>query len=225
MDWKNLEKIFPFHVFDPETQNSRGDELKLADYIALLKILEMYNPKTILEIGAWTGSCTCLFGNHVKNQGGTVHTIDNFEGSPGSEQAKFAKIACRRFLDNIKPLGDTVVFHEGYSDDFSDLDMKFDMIFIDADHRYSQVIKDIENYYPMVKDGGIICGHDFNSGTYEEKYIEDDYVNGVHHGVTKAVTEKFSDVKLFTSEKEGKLKLVSSVWFSVKKEPCFVTMD
>ena len=224
-----LERLFPFHVFDEETQSSRGEEVKLNDFIALSRLLSDCRPMNILEIGCWTGSCTVLFGDHVKEYGGKVHVIDNFKGSPGSNQEKFAKVARRRFLDNVKTFGleDTVIFHEGNSDDLVDLfGVEFDFIFIDADHRYSQISKDIANYYPKLKDGGYFCGHDFNCSVYDEKHIEEDYVDGIHHGVTKAVNERFPGVKLFTDDGDNKRRLISSVWHVVKdKMPCFVAMD
>jgi len=37
-----------------------------------------------------------------------------------------------------------------------------DFVYIDGDHSYEAVKKDIENYYPKVKIGGILGGHDFN---------------------------------------------------------------
>ena len=103
--------------------------------------------------------------------------------------------------------------------------MKFDFIFIDADHRYSQLSKDIKNFYPKVRHGGLLCGHDFNSGEYDEKYIEEDFVGGIHHGVTKAVVDRFPNVRLFTVPEGDKQRLISSVWHVLKKEPCLVAMD
>lgn len=49
-----------------------------------------------------------------------------------------------------------------------------DFIYIDGDHSYEAVIQDIELYYPKVKSGGIIGGHDFAIS---------------HLGVCKAVME------------------------------------
>ena len=37
-----------------------------------------------------------------------------------------------------------------------------DFIYIDGDHRYSAVKKDIELYWPKLKDGGILAGHDID---------------------------------------------------------------
>lgn len=36
-----------------------------------------------------------------------------------------------------------------------------DFVYIDGDHSYLAVKKDIELYYPEVRDGGILGGHDF----------------------------------------------------------------
>lgn len=57
---------------------------------------------------------------------------------------------------------------------------QFDFVFIDANHIYEAVKKDIEIWYPLVKTGGYICGHDY----------------GVYAGVKKAVNEKFDNVEI-----------------------------
>lgn len=38
----------------------------------------------------------------------------------------------------------------------------FDFIYIDGDHSYESVKNDIEMWYPRVRMGGILCGHDYN---------------------------------------------------------------
>jgi len=38
----------------------------------------------------------------------------------------------------------------------------YDAVFIDGNHSYEYVKKDLENYWPKVKDGGIIALHDAN---------------------------------------------------------------
>ena len=37
-----------------------------------------------------------------------------------------------------------------------------DFVFIDADHSYLQVVRDIMHYTPKIKSGGFLCGHDIN---------------------------------------------------------------
>jgi hypothetical protein len=62
-----------------------------------------------------------------------------------------------------------------------------DFVYIDGGHSYEQVKKDIENYYLLVKSGGIIGGHDFNNGNAE------DYGKDINQGVVKAVLEFIKD--------------------------------
>jgi hypothetical protein len=38
-----------------------------------------------------------------------------------------------------------------------------DMVIVDADHRYKGAKEDILRWYPKVKKGGVICGHDYGN--------------------------------------------------------------
>jgi hypothetical protein len=42
-------------------------------------------------------------------------------------------------------------------------DNSVDFVFIDADHSYESVKKDIKNWLPKIKKNGIIAGHDFHA--------------------------------------------------------------
>lgn len=37
-----------------------------------------------------------------------------------------------------------------------------DIVFVDALHNYDSVMQDISAWWPLVRDGGFLCGHDFN---------------------------------------------------------------
>jgi len=45
---------------------------------------------------------------------------------------------------------------------------ELDFVYIDGNHRYEYVKKDINLYYPKIKIGGVIGGHDFK---YDEKGV------------------------------------------------------
>ena len=57
----------------------------------------------------------------------------------------------------------------------------FDCVFIDADHSYESVKADIRAWRHKIKDGGILCGHD-----YTEKFP----------GVKKAVDEMLGEIDI-----------------------------
>jgi len=42
-------------------------------------------------------------------------------------------------------------------------DGEFDMVFLDGDHTYKAVHKDLPAWLPKVKPGGLLCGHDFRN--------------------------------------------------------------
>ena len=47
-------------------------------------------------------------------------------------------------------------------------DESLDFVYIDANHTYEAVTEDIRIWYPKVKSGGIIAGHDYLKLTYPE---------------------------------------------------------
>lgn len=47
------------------------------------------------------------------------------------------------------------------TDAINDIPNNLDFVYIDGNHKYELVKKDIELYYPKVASGGIIGGHDF----------------------------------------------------------------
>jgi hypothetical protein len=55
----------------------------------------------------------------------------------------------------------------------------FDFVFIDGDHSYEQVKKDIQNYLPKIKSGGMLIGHDYGHADYMGvKQAVDEFIQG-----------------------------------------------
>ena len=44
----------------------------------------------------------------------------------------------------------------------SDIKEKLDFVYIDGNHNYEFVMKDLNAYYDLVKKDGILCGHDYD---------------------------------------------------------------
>lgn len=76
-----------------------------------------------------------------------------------------------------------------------------DFVYIDGNHQEEFVIEDIANYYPLIREGGVIGGHDFYNGFQRE-----------HDGVVNAVTS-------FVSESTLKLRTEMPDWWIEKINP------
>ena len=53
-----------------------------------------------------------------------------------------------------------------------------DFVYIDGNHAYKYALQDIRNYWPKVKKGGVLCGHDYYNTTKarEVKKAVDEFV-------------------------------------------------
>jgi len=87
-------------------------------------------------------------------------------------------------LNRLSPYTDRVVVLRNRSDDAVDLTPEqVDFIFIDGHHEYSQVVKDIKNYAPKVRKGGLICGHDYGQVPDVTRAVQEVYpINDIKTG-------------------------------------------
>jgi predicted O-methyltransferase YrrM len=181
----------------------------------------------ILEIGSWMGASALSFAQGLKlhnNAKGTITCVDawkpffnrethNDNVYVTMEQALSTETAYQIFSHNIGTLPNTITSQHlrGQSDNILPLlrPETFDIIFIDADHAYTPVTRDIKNSLALVKDGGIICGDDLNLQMHqvdkdntiknaEADFIKDPKTNRNYHpGVTLAVAEIFGEVSMW----------------------------
>lgn len=66
-------------------------------------------------------------------------------------------------INNIKGYEDRAIMIRAKSEVASCMfnDNSLDFVYIDANHAYDYVVQDINLWYPKVKSGGYICGHDY----------------------------------------------------------------
>ena len=84
-------------------------------------------------------------------------------------------------------------------------DKYFDWIYIDAEHYYEPVMRDIELALPKLKDDGILAGHDFMVNPPKWR-------TGVPRAVLDAVQNGLIRVVALTDE-------INSTWVAVKNSP------
>jgi hypothetical protein len=120
------------------------------------------------EIGVWRG----WFSRRVLNELSPkkLYLIDPYILEPWDtprvhaskgNQSKLNKIASD-IINSFKQHSNVTFYHKKSQDVASEfLDKYFDWIYIDGDHRYEFVKKDLELYGPKIKTGGLIVGDDY----------------------------------------------------------------
>lgn len=129
-----------------------------------------------VEVGCWKGKSTAYMAQKIKESRKKIqfYAVDTWEGSMTEEahQSEIAKILAQKrtlfeeFWQMMKIAGVSEIIYpikrdsvEAANSCFADRTLSF--VFIDADHRYENVTADIKAWYPKVRPGGVLAGHDF----------------------------------------------------------------
>jgi len=115
----------------------------------LLQSLGLNNIGVEIGVGKGAYSYAILLNNGLK----LLYSVDNWDDS--AIKAK-AERTLDRFGDRNEILHTT---SEEASKRFSNGSLDF--VYIDADHTYESIKRDLELWYPKVKKGGIFAGHDY----------------------------------------------------------------
>ncbi len=153
------------------------------------EVVRKFDNGVFVEIGAWLGKSTSFMAVEIINQNKNIqfYCVDTWEGSDESihknNQLVIDKKLFDQFLLNIEPVKNKIIPYRMTSTQASKLfeNNSVDFCFIDGDHSYEGVKNDLENWYPKVKKGGIIAGHDYP--TWETvKQAVDDFIlkNNLH---------------------------------------------
>lgn len=126
----------------------------------------------LLELGAYNGASTKAM--RLANPDLKIHVIDLWEDAGTFETFSEA-------LSADITSGKVTYDHTDTVAGLTDLNGSFDGLMVDAGHLYHHVESDLRLGLPQVKDGVLVCGHDYR-------------VNLPDDGVTRAVRERFSEV-------------------------------
>lgn len=126
--------------------------------------------KTIVEVGSWRGESALIFAKHFKR----VICIDSWDIALPFERYQCTIddifdvfVEATRNVPNIE-------FKRMKSVEAAELFSNLDIVYVDAQHIYPQVIADLKAWTPRVKPGGYMAGHDYSMP-----------------GVTRAVVEMY----------------------------------
>lgn len=115
----------------------------------LKHLIEANNFSTMVEVGIDTGKSTFYLLDNIPNL--TIFAID-------TDISKFYNNKIKeKYKDRLVPM-------QGLSYEVADNipDKSVDIVFIDADHSYDSVKKDIIKFTPKLKSKGLLTGHDID---------------------------------------------------------------
>ena len=130
----------------------------------LVKKMHSSNPVNVIEIG-------CAAGNNALDILKTINVkkfiaIDPYENAHDTyedysrDRLIWMRKRAERQLENYN---NVIEWKKMLSTQVIDkISGTYDFIYIDGDHSFSAVYEDIKNFYPFLKKGGIIAGHDID---------------------------------------------------------------
>jgi hypothetical protein len=117
----------------------------LADQVALAKLAKITAPKRVLEVGGFRGETTLALALNTP----TETRITSLDVDPDHGQVYNGHAAAEKIERWVGPLSSLPAREP------------FDLIFVDADHRYEHVRADTELALPRLAPGGWLVWHDY----------------------------------------------------------------
>ena len=146
------------------------------------QLLTELRPSSIIEVGSWKGASAIHMGQLARGLGldCRILCVDAWLGGPGAyiepdyfedyfpAAGKFRMLEI--FLTNVAGKGLTEMIFPMPSTSLAAaaslavMKVTADLIYIDAGHGEHEVRQDLEAYWPIVRDGGILLGDDYQDG-------------------------------------------------------------
>jgi predicted O-methyltransferase YrrM len=143
--------------------------------------------KNLVEVGVWKGHSISYLANKLRHNECNIYAVDLFEKTYRYENnpEHFHLQAQIPYIKKIYDINLEITNTRNLINDIQGLswecankfeDSSLDFVFIDADHTYESVVKDINSWYPKLKKGGILSGHDYPSWNGVKKAV-DEFIN------------------------------------------------
>jgi predicted O-methyltransferase YrrM len=132
-------------------------------------ISEKKDFNTFVEVGVWKGHSITYLASLLEKRDVNLYAVDlwdeTYKDVSDSTAYEHKDLLFEVYKENVRRanLKNKITNIKSLSWDAADNfeDSSVDFVFIDADHSYDSVIKDINAWLPKVKKGGIISGHDY----------------------------------------------------------------
>jgi predicted O-methyltransferase YrrM len=118
----------------------------------------------VVEIGSWKGRSTSVFCFGSEKKDIDLYCVDTWKGSEEHKDIDTSNLL-NEFKNNLQRFNflDRINIQQGPSIEIAKMhdNESCDLIFVDAAHDYENVKADILSWYPKLKRGGVMLGHDY----------------------------------------------------------------
>jgi predicted O-methyltransferase YrrM len=130
----------------------------------------------IVEVGAFLGRSTLYMGQRIKESRKPLRfvTVDVGTGSPTEQLHQWIVYAAGGTTAGLLARNLLAAGLQPYVSQLTTTsrqaaalfgDAAVDAVFLDGDHEYEGVLQDLRCWYPKVKPGGLLAGHDYDRDT------------------------------------------------------------
>lgn len=109
-----------------------------------------------VEVGALKGQSAAFLAVELLNRGYAAQKLDLVELSPSKDEIAKNLAMVSKIIGTIHSPMSSVGASQQYADG------SLDFVMLDADHELAGVRADIAHWWPKIRSGGILSGHDFS---------------------------------------------------------------
>lgn len=180
---------------------------------------------SLVELGSYRGRSICSLASILRERRIATTLVDTFVGLPANpyitevvsgvqyDDADALEAELRANLDRFQ-ITATVLREDSATAAARFADGSLDLVFIDADHQYDAVLRDLEAWWPKISPTGRIAGHDY-SNEIDKRFAKPRYgASGGYH-VARALRTFFDQRR---EVKKVPRQPRTSVWY-VNRDP------
>lgn len=175
-----MQKLYGSDIWDgfEPTEVSKDVQGWNGTHASLTKLASTTGEKIVVDVGVWKGQSTINMAGAMKRAGidGVVISVDTFLGSP-EHWAKERNLFTRRngmpnlyatFMSNvfkaeltgyIVPMPQTSTTAAMI---LKKLGIRPSVVHVDAAHEYAEALRDAEDYWDLLQNGGFMIGDDYH---------------------------------------------------------------
>src|SRR3989344_1807546 len=152
----------------------------------------------IVEVGSHLGATSCMLA--LANKNNKVYCVDTWKND--GQMPDRSKDTFEEFKNNTKDFSNIIALRGTSEEVVKNFNEKIDLLFIDGDHSYEGVKKDIFNWIPKCKDSAMVAFHDVGpagSVEYGVTKVIDEYIKPIQKRVVASLTNLYV-VEISTNE-------------------------